>query len=183
MKKEELRKKYINVRKNIKNREEKSIEIFKNLIAQEEFEKAKIIALYNSLNTEVDTKRIIKHSLENGKMVLLPRVIENDIKFYKISKNEKLEKSSFGVWEPEDDNTKKVLKSEIDLVIVPGICFDKDKNRIGFGKGYYDRFLDDYKGKTIAICYEKQVLKNEKIPFSKNDIKVEKIITEERVII
>ena len=131
-----------------------------------------------------------KVTLRNEKMyefayklftVALPRVMGNDMMFYKIdSVKEHLEKSKFGIEEPKANSENYIDVKSIDLVIVPGVCFDTEKNRVGFGKGFYDRFLRNHNISTIAICFDEQILKHEKIPTSPFDVQVEKIITEQR---
>ena len=175
MNKQELREKYISIRKNIKNKKEKSAIITKKIIEDNDYKNAKIIALYKSLTSEVDTTELIKYSISSGKNVVLPRVVCNDLKFYKISLNEKLIKSKFGVKEPIEDESNFVDKEIINLVIVPGVCFDKENNRLGLGKGYYDRFLANTNLYSIGICFEEQIV--EHIPTEKNDIKMKKVIT------
>ena len=180
--KQKLRKEYIRLRKQIKNKEEKSKIIFNKLIVEDEFINSNIVALYNSLDSEVNTNELIKYCLESGKIVLLPRVVDNYLKFYKVNKNDVFVKSSFGVLEPIDNIDNLVLDDNIDLVIVPGICFDLKRNRLGFGKGFYDRVLSNSNLKNIAICFDEQVLNNGILPVNNHDVKVKKIITDKRII-
>ena len=180
--KQELRKKYLLIRKNIKNKQEKSNMIINKLIQEQSFINAKVIALYKSLNNEVDTNELIKYSLELKKIVVLPKVIENELVFYKIEKNELLEKSSFGVFEPISNNDNRFSKEKIDLVIVPGICFDLERNRLGFGKGYYDRFLCNTFIKSIALSFDEQIVSTEIIPVNEFDVKVNSVITDKKII-
>ena len=175
--KELLRRKYINLRKLIEDKEIKSKIIIDKLNQLDEFKKARVIALYNSLKDEVHTDLLIKDSLKE-KIVLLPKVEKDNIAFYQITKNEDLIKSSFNILEPIGDINKLYKKEYIDLFIVPGICFDKNKNRLGFGKGYYDRYLCD-KDNTIGICYDEQIVNL--LPTNKYDVKMKKIITDKRV--
>lgn len=174
--KEDLRKKYISIRNNIQNKKEKSLKIFHKIINEEIYKKANVIAIYKSLPSEVDTSDLIEFSFIQGKTVVLPKTILNEIKFYKIDKNEKLIKSEFGVEEPEGLKEKLINDEKIDLIIVPGICFDKNGNRLGFGKGYYDRFLANTNIDTIGICFEEQII--EKVITDKYDVKIKKIITD-----
>lgn len=174
--KQELRKEYIFIRNNIKNKDEKSAIIMKKIIEEEVYKKANVIALYKSLSSEVDTSKLIEYSFMQGKTVVLPKVVSNDLEFYKISSKEQLIRSEFGVEEPQGNKESLVLKEDIDLVIVPGVCFDKTGNRIGFGKGYYDRFLANTNMETIGICFEEQLV--EKILEDKFDIKIKKVITD-----
>lgn len=181
MNKKELRKKYLKIRKNIFDKNIKSMMIFEKIIQEKEYKDAKIVALYKNLESEVDTLELIKYSVNQGKLVCLPKVVGEEIKFYQISKTEEFIKSKFGVEEPEGNPEKEIKKNEIDLVIVPGVCFDTRKNRLGFGKGYYDSFFANTNLRTIGICFEEQVLKDSFLPVEENDVKVQKIITEERV--
>ena len=178
--KSKLRNKYIFIRNNIENKFIKSKIIFNKLIEDELFKKSKIIALYKSLKSEVNTNEIIEYALNDGKIVVLPKVVDNNLEFYQIkSIDEKLEKSQFGVEEPIPNKVNYVSKFQIDLAIVPGICFDMEKNRIGFGKGYYDRILtDSYK---IGICFSDQLC--ESIETENHDIKMDMIITENEIIL
>lgn len=181
MDKKELRKKYLLIRKNISDKKAKSEIIIHKIIEEKEYQNAKIAALYKSLESEVDTLELIKYSVNHGKIVCLPKVVGEEIKFYQISKTERLIKSKFGVEEPEENPEKEIAKNQIDLVIVPGVCFDTRKNRLGFGKGYYDRFLAGTNLKTIGICFEEQVLKDGFLPVEENDVKMQKIVTEENI--
>ena len=180
--KEILRKEFINIRKNIENKKEKSYEIFKRVINLDEYKNSNTIALYKNLDNEVNTDNLIDYSLSNGKIVTLPRVVGNNLVFYIIkSIDDNLERSSFGILEPLEDKNNIIDNFKIDLVIVPGVCFDTLKNRIGFGKGFYDRFLEESKAYGIAICFEEQVLKNRIIPKEENDVKVKKIVTDKKI--
>lgn len=180
-KKKLIRNQYITIRNNILEKERKSKLIINKIKDIEEYQKAKIIALYKSLPSEVNTDELIEYSIKIGKIIALPKVIDNVLKFYKIDLDEKLIKSSFGVYEPKGDSSKYIDLQNIDLVIVPGICFDKEKNRLGFGKGYYDRFLENSNLNTIGICFSEQILINDSLPTNNNDIKVKKIITNKEI--
>lgn len=178
--KQKLRKEYLDLRSKIQNKKEKSKIIMSKVINDNDYINASVIALYKSLKNEVDTSELIKYSLEIGKIVVLPRVIENSLLFYKITNDEIFIKSSFGILEPLDNINNLINNKIIDLVIMPGICFDLDKNRLGFGKGFYDRLLSNGI-KNIAICFEEQVLIKRNVPNDCYDIKVKKIITDKKI--
>ena len=173
MNKQSLRKEYLTMRDNIPNKEEKSNIIFDKIISLKEYQQAKTIALYKSLSSEVNTGKLIDYSLSIGKTVLLPKVIGNDLVFYEVTNKTIFMKSSFGVYEPMEKNS---YDEKIDLIIVPGVCFDKKNNRLGFGKGYYDRFLINNKTKKIGVCFKEQLIDN--IPTDKFDIKMDLIVTD-----
>ena len=168
-----LREKYLDIRKNIEDKKEKSNKIALKVIKDKDFISSKVIGIYKSMDMEVDTSQIIINATMNGKIVALPRVEENELVFYKYNIHTKLIKSEFGVLEPEPIEKNKIAKKKLDLVIVPGVCFDKQGNRIGFGKGFYDRFLNDTNIKKIGICFEEQIA--DSIETTENDVKMDKI--------
>lgn len=179
VKKQELRKEYKQIRNNIIDKANKSKIITNKVIEDIDYKNANIIALFKSFGSEIDTTELIKLSIENGKIVLLPKVVKDKLRFYKIkSLSEILIKSKFGVEEPVGNEEHHIENQKIDLVIVPGLCFDKENNRLGYGKGYYDRFLKDANAKSIAICFKEQILKNSLLPITDKDVKVQRIITE-----
>ena len=181
MDKEELRKKYIDIRKKVEDRVRKSNSICQKVLETEEFKKAKIIACYMSLPTEVDTKLLIEESIKYGKTVVLPKVNGQELEFYIIKDldNNDFEKSKIGVEEPNPFCHEKLDIRLIDLVIVPGICFDIEGNRIGFGKGYYDRLLNKIKNiVSIGICFREQIVQEKVIPVNSFDKKVDLVISD-----
>lgn len=179
LQKQKIREKYIFIRSKIENRENRSIIITNKIIESKEYKSAKVVALYKSLKSEVDTINLTENSLKTGKIVALPKVYNNSLNFYKInSSNEKLVKSNFGIKEPEGNSLNFIDKNKIDLIIVPGLAFDKENNRLGFGKGYYDRYLKDFKGTSIGICFSEQLLDKSLLPTNENDVKVKMVITD-----
>lgn len=179
MNKEELRKKFKIIRDNINNRDKKSSEIIKRLINTKEYQKSKFIALYSNISSEVETKELIKISLENKKVVLPKINKDNTMDFYEIKYLKDLEIGAFNIKEPKVKNKKPIKKEEIDLIIIPGICFDKNRNRIGYGKGYYDKYLSNTNIKKIGLCYEEQITKE--IKSDKTDIRLDYLITEIKI--
>ena len=176
----ELRLKYKKIRDNLENKIQKSEVIKNKVINLEEYKNAKIIAIYNSFSSEVSSKDIIKNSLDNNKIVCLPRIKNGKMEFYKINSLEKdLIKSKFGIEEPKEIKENLIDKKMIDIAIIPGLCFDSKNNRLGFGRGYYDKFLENstniYK---LGICFDEQVLKKGLIPVVESDIKMDKVITD-----
>ena len=175
--KEELREKFLNKRKYIENKAEKSLMIAEKVKADERFLNAKTVAVYKSLPSEVSTEEIINYALSFGKTVATPKVCGKDLQFYTISPQTKFTKSGFGVLEPAGDESDLIPKTDIELAIVPGVCFDKERNRTGFGKGFYDRFLKDTDIYKLAIAFEEQI-SDETLPTDENDIKMDCIITD-----
>lgn len=154
--------------------------IFHNIINNEIFIKAKCIFIYVSFKSEVDTYRIINYAIKQQKKVCVPKVISLDegMKAVLITDLKQLKENSMGILEPEADDES--IPENIDLVIMPGLAFDLKGGRLGYGGGFYDRFMQKIGGKVshIALSYEFQILDN--IPMGEFDIPVDGIITEKR---
>ena len=172
MNKQILRKKYKDIRRNIKDKEEQDNIIFNKVINLEEYKQSDLILIYVSLKDEVDTIELIKYSLKIGKKVAVPKCEDNDIIFYYINSIKDLEEGKFGILEPKTN--KKVINFNNSICIIPGVAFDKQNNRIGYGKGFYDRFLENYNGIKIGLTYKECVC--DKIDSEINDVKMDKVI-------
>ena len=175
--KEILRKKYIELRKEIIDKDLKSSVIIDKIKSLEIYKNSKVVALYNSLEEEVNTYALIKYSLKD-KIVLLPKIENDSMNFYRITDKERLIKNKFGILEPIGLKERLYNKLNIDLYIVPGVIFDKEKNRIGFGKGYYDRYLSS-SFNTIGICFQEQII--DLLPTDKFDVKMKLVITDKNI--
>ena len=140
------------------------------------------ILLYFPFRSEIDTTIIIRKALRDRKKIILPRVWHKNLDLYYIENYEhQLKKGSYGIMEPVPELCEPAEVSEMDLVIVPGVCFDKNFNRLGYGGGFYDKLLPllNNNVKKIALCFEMQMLPE--IPISNYDIKVDEIITESNI--
>lgn len=159
---------------------EQSGVIAKKLMELSQFKGAKTIMLYASVGSEVDTKKIIEECHLLGKKVCLPATLENPKRLLvcEYAKGDELKPHTFGI--PEPVVKKPVSPSSIDLVVVPGIAFDREGNRIGYGGGYYDAFLHHSGAAKIAVCYSVQLMG--KVPIKPSDVPVDCIVTENEVI-
>jgi len=157
----------------------KSKLIQQKLIESPVFNQSKFIGLYLAIGSEVQTWEIINYALDLGKTVLLPRIMSNDLRFYVVDQKD-FEKNSFdvnrfGIKEPNIDNKPADF---IDLLIIPGIVFDMYGFRIGYGYGYYDKYLTINKfSKSIGLAYDFQFIKKP-IPILPHDRKIDVLITE-----
>lgn len=158
---------------------EKSSDIAESLFRLEQYKNAKSVMLFASFGNEVGTHEIIRKSLAN-KTVLLPKVESHEIEPSLILDFDSLVPSGkWGILEPIE--LMKVAYKNIDLVLVPGIAFDRRGFRLGFGFGYYDKFLKKVpKAVKIGLAFDFQVV--DKIPKEEHDVPVDFIITEKRVI-
>ena len=156
----------------------KSKLIQQKLIESPVFNQSKFIGLYLAIGSEVQTWEIINYALDLGKTVLLPRIMSNDLRFYVVDQKDFEENSfdvnRFGIKEPKIDKP----ADFIDLLIIPGIVFDTYGFRIGYGYGYYDKYLTINKySKSIGLAYDFQFIKKP-IPILPHDRKIDVLITE-----
>lgn len=173
MKKEFLRKKYKEKRDNIKNKVTKDNLIYQKVINNKDILSSKTLLIYISINSEVDTIKIINYFL-NTKNIAVPKIIDNDMFFCYVTNLNDLTPGKYNIPEPTNENI--VTDFDNAICIVPGICYDKENYRVGYGKGYYDRFLSKNKIKTIGLCYKECMI--EKIDNDKYDYKIDEVITE-----
>ncbi len=164
---------------------DKSDKVRDNLFSLKEFENSKKILFFVSFNSEVDTKNMIKELLDKkNKTILVPYVIKKDYKLHisELKDFNDLGPKTFNILEPKKEKIMEFDKKELDIVIVPGIVFDKNGNRIGHGYGYYDRFLKTIKKETVKIglAFDFQLI--EKIPEEKHDVPMDIIVTDKEII-
>lgn len=177
--KEELRKQLILLRDEVdcgKSREF-SKKISENLFNLKEFKEAEEIFCYFSKKKEISTEDIISKALQENKRVALPVCVGNNMIFRYIRGFDDLEKGSFGVYEPKN-RCEQAYSSENTLCITPALCYNAEGYRIGYGKGFYDRFFAHNRCITIGLCYEDFIRAFEP---SENDISVDIIVTENKV--
>ena len=154
-----------------------SEKIFEKLLQNEDFKNAKTIMSYMDFKNEVKTDKINDFIKNSGKILVLPKVKDKETMIVIEDKNQYIV-SPFGNKEPDGEE----YKGQIDVIITPGVAFDRDKNRVGFGRGYYDRFFVKHSNaKKIAIAFEKQII-DEGIETDKYDKKVDILITENNII-
>lgn len=187
LKKQSLRKLLLNKRKLLPEQAiiEKSNEIAKKLIKFDKYQQSEKIMLYISTKSEVQTMGIINYSLNANKNTFIPfinkekhDIIPSLMKDYQTE----IAPGSLGIYQPKKEFIRPFPAKILDLVIVPGIAFTEQGHRLGRGGGYYDRFLKKLSKSSyiIALAFEIQII-NE-IPLEKNDVPVDCIITEERII-
>jgi len=151
-------------------------DIFNKIIKLDRFINARDIFTYVSFDNEVDTKKLIQYSIENGKKVYVPKVEKGErrLRVFNIESESQLEIGSYNILEPE--NGVEVDKKKFDLLFIPGLLFTRDGFRLGRGEGYFDRFLSNVSGYKIGLCYSFQIREN--LPAESHDIKVDEVISE-----
>lgn len=192
-----IRNETLNKRKGISEREEKDRTV-RELFFEYLPETVERVFVFCSFGSEVDTHKIIDRLLEEKKEVYLPVVTgRTEMHFFRIFSRKELKVSAFGVPEPDvfravtgAQETGELRKEQIireqecfpknadtDLVVVPGSVFDENGGRMGYGGGFYDRYLSVHPARTLALAYELQVVK-EPLPLEAHDIPMDKLITE-----
>ena len=141
------------------------------------FRSAQKFGMYYPIGSEIFTQDIIQELLSVGKEVFLPKVIGDKMEFRKIIDFSSLEKDSFDIMEPKDSCP---TDNNLDVILVPTVGISPAGVRLGYGRGYYDKFLDKHKTVTISLTLEKQIVKN--IPKSQHDITIDWIVTEDRIL-
>ena len=141
------------------------------------FSNAKSIGCYYSIGSEVQTIDLIKYLIDEQKTVSLPHISDEMMVFRKIEDVAKLEKGIFDIPGPKENCP---IEENHDVILIPCIGLDNNGNRIGYGRGFYDKFLTNNKSTKIALSYSKQIVKS--IPTSDHDIRMDWIVTETDVI-
>lgn len=168
--KDNLRQKAKKIRKTL-DMKTISNNIVANIQELEAYKQAKHVMLFYPKAQEVDLREL----LNDDKMFYLPRVSGDELEICPYKKNDELIVSDFGVLEPVSES---VSKSLIDLVFVPALCVDEQCNRIGYGKGFYDRFLIDFK-KTSIVVVPSELIFSE-ICVNNNDVCCDRVITQKK---
>lgn len=160
----------------------KSKMIHNKLLNISEIKNAELIAITISNFPEVDTQLLIEALWKMKKAIAIPRCHPKtkQMTFYLFEAYDQLEVVYKNLKEPKIENSRKVAKEKIDVLISPGVVFDRNGYRIGFGGGYYDRFLQGFTKYKISMAFERQIV--EKVPVDAYDLPIDTIITEEQII-
>lgn len=145
----------------------------------ESYEKAEDICLYMPVRNEVDVGYLAKKARSEGKNIWLPKVEGRNMNFYFCDEKTELRTGAYGIYEPVSERI--LTAGDKTLVVMPGAVFSRNRDRIGYGGGYYDRFLSAHsKCMTAAVCYSFQIL--EEIPHEDHDIKPEALVSEKEIL-
>ncbi|SOC36228.1 5-formyltetrahydrofolate cyclo-ligase [Ureibacillus acetophenoni] len=154
--------------------------IIEKLLMEDTVQNANTVAITLSNRPEVDTYQLIEKLWESKKRVVVPKCNPKDrsMQFYELQHFNQLETVYMNLKEPDPEKTIPIKSENIDIIVVPGVVYDMTGYRIGFGGGYYDRYLVNYNGTLITLAFDLQVIKN--VPSESHDIPVDLIITEKR---
>ena len=174
--KQKIRKKYKKLREQMLADQVKtaSAKVCERILNADLYQNARCIYAYYPLGNEVDIRAVAEDALRSGKRVAFPKVFGETMRFFEVKGLEQLAPGTFGVMEPEEDLP---ADWETPLVLTPGVAFDRDGNRMGYGKGYYDRYFAERSGAVmIGVAYELQIA--ERIPVGLYDRGLDGIVTE-----
>jgi 5-formyltetrahydrofolate cyclo-ligase len=160
-------------------RKTKTLEIAERFYGLREYCDAKKILIYYPFRSEIDTTVIITRAITDGKRVILPRVSGKALELFYIEDIKKdLKPGTYGIMEPDRDLCVPAKYSEPDIAVVPGVGFDRHKNRLGYGGGFYDRLIPKLSKniQKIALCFQIQIIDH--VPSFAHDIRVDKVISE-----
>lgn len=180
VKKEELRRHFLEARKRLSEKEveTKSAAIIDQILQLSAFKETDVVHSYVSItkNQEVNTSNLIQKCLHTGKRMIVPKILgKGKLQHVEIKSLNDLQKNSLGI--PEPDDGKEISVETLDLIIVPMVAGDHFKNRIGYGEGYYDRFLAKSTAITIGLLFDCQ-LYDDKLPVEEFDIPLDILVTE-----
>ena len=178
--KKEIRKRIFKARKEHDDAwiQEKSHVITETLTQLPEYRNAERIMAYADYNHEVITRYIIEQAWKDGKEVAVPKVFGKDMVFYRLTDFSQLESGYFGIPEPKEDG--ETVSWEEAMMVMPGVAFDVNCNRVGYGGGFYDRFLEKHPEVCrVAVGFSFQILSE--VPTEPTDIRPQVIVTEENI--
>jgi 5-formyltetrahydrofolate cyclo-ligase len=180
----EIRRRILDIRNNMTDEavKTKSELIVQKVLQTPEYNESQNILLYADYSHEVETGKIFEDALRRGKRVYYPKsdALTNTMEFYRVLSINQLESGYKGIREPRETPSLRyrLNKNEDTLIIVPGVAFDIQGYRLGYGKGFYDRYLSNKRQiSTIALAFSTQIV--DEIPHDAHDIKMDKIVTEE----
>ena len=176
--KAELRKKILQEMKALSQEQKQAMDqvLTERFLQHPFYQEAKTIATYLSFPHEFQTQELIEQVLKDGKKVLIPKTYPKGRMEFVVYNPKQLAKTSFGLLEPQGD-LEVVEPSQIDLIHVPGLVFTMDGYRIGYGGGYYDRYLEHFAGHTMSTIYPCQV---QEFNSENHDIPVQEVLIDER---
>lgn len=157
-------------------RQREEQKLYAKLFSQQEWLTARSVAVTMSMGFEIDTHPIILRGQEEGKQILVPRTLpKHQLEFVTIDEASQFEETHFGVLEPVNGDVWPA--EQIDLIVVPGVAFTKSGKRLGFGGGYYDRYLQHYSGRTLSLALDVQLAAEDAWTSDNTDVQIGGVIS------
>jgi 5-formyltetrahydrofolate cyclo-ligase len=183
--KADIRKAAHDNRRNQPDKDEVSVAITERFMQMPEYQKANTVMFYVDVRDEVRTRHALPAALQSGKQIIVPYCVDGELELFHLESMDELELGMYRILEPREDLRSVVSKrkqpEDLDLVMVPGVAFDRNGGRTGHGKGYYDKLLQHARpdAPLVALSFECQLF--EEIPVEAHDIYMDAIVTESAV--
>ncbi|MEM9365180.1 MAG: 5-formyltetrahydrofolate cyclo-ligase [Planctomycetota bacterium] len=183
--KQEIRTAAHAARRDQANKDEVSHVITDRLVSLPAYETAQCVMWYVDVRAEVRTRHALPNGIESGKRIVIPFCVDGELELFHLESMEELSEGAYRILEPRDElrgvQSKRVDVSALDLIVVPGVAFDRSGGRTGHGKGYYDKLLENAKQETplVALAFDCQLF--DEIPMQSHDIYMDYVITESQV--
>jgi 5-formyltetrahydrofolate cyclo-ligase len=167
------------------NKDELSQTIVERFVALPEYQRAKTVMFYVDVRSEVRTRHYFATALTHGKRIVVPYCVDGELELFHLENMDELSVGMYKILEPREDlravAAKRIAVEELDLIMVPGVAFDRRGGRTGHGKGYYDKLLEHCRADTplVALAFECQMFPE--IPMQEHDIFMDKVVTEAAV--
>lgn len=167
------------------NKDELSRQIVARCMELPEYQQAKTVLFYIDVRSEVRTRNDLENALTGGKKIVVPYCVDGELHLFHLQDIAELEIGMYKILEPKAElrtvSAKRVEVEEIDMIIVPGVAFDRRGGRTGHGKGYYDKLLEHARHDTplVALAFECQLF--DEIPMQEHDVYMDKVVTEKAV--
>lgn len=184
-KKTQIREQAHAARQALTNKDEISVRIMDRVLAMPEYRQARTVMFYVDVRAEVRTRQALPAALESGQRIIIPYCVDGELELFHLESMDELELGMYRILEPKAElrsvAAKRIPVEELDLILVPGVAFDRRGGRTGHGKGYYDKLLEHAKPTTplVALAFECQMFPE--IPMQSHDIYMDKVVTEEAV--
>ena len=172
-------------RKNQEDKEAVSIAIMNRFMELPEYDAARTVMFYVDVRDEVRTRQALPAAFATGKRIVVPYCVDGELELFWLEVMDELELGMYRILEPKNELRdvvhKRLQPEDLDLIMVPGVAFDKNGGRTGHGKGYYDKLLEHAKPETplVALAFECQMF--DEIPMDHHDIFMDKVVTENNV--
>lgn len=180
--KQQIREQAHAARQALPNKDELSVEVMKRVMSLPEYQSAKAVMFYVDVRAEVRTRQALPEALASSKKIIIPYCVDGELELFHLESMDELELGMYRILEPKAAlrtvPEKKIDVVDLDLIIVPGVAFDRRGGRTGHGKGYYDKLLEHARAETplVALAFECQMFPE--IPMQSHDIHMDKVVTE-----
>lgn len=181
--KAEIRARAFERRRNLADKDRRSSTICQRFCSLPQYGNSSAVLVYMHFRDEVRTGALVTRLFEDGKQVVIPYCVGNELELFRLADLKELAEGTWGILEPKKElrsrAEKQVAPEELDLLAVPGVAFDRRGSRVGYGRGYFDRLLRQLRGDawSVGLAFECQLF--DQVPMDEHDVPLDMIVTEE----